>query len=126
MRDYYAEFLASANNHDSSENELTKLTEALFEAKSDSYVSIVSSLSQELKKNDLVELDIQQQERMAIMTFDGGHSEADAEQICNGRSEVIGTALGKPYLKCGCGKHAFLGQLCPFCGEDWPGRVATE
>lgn len=53
MRDYYAEFLANDLYLESSENQLTKLTEAPFEVLSDPSVSYVSSLSKEPEKKDI-------------------------------------------------------------------------
>lgn len=33
-------------------------------------------------------------------------------------TEPIGAANGKPYARCNCGKHAFVGQQCPFCERE--------
>ncbi len=39
---------------------------------------------------------------------------------------IAGTANGKAYVRCSCGRHAFLGQACPFCGVADVGSLVQD
>lgn len=112
MRDYYAEFLNGDSSFESSESQLTKLTEEAPFAFESTSVGFVSSFSDKPEK----------EERTVERILD--------TPIVTERSPVrrvvVGQAGGRDYVICECGKHAFAGHNCPYCGAAASGVEADE
>lgn len=97
MRDYYAEFISGGISWDTPENAPPELTEA-------PSVSYVSSVPGNTGKYEPM--------------LEGAPSKQTPV-----RCRVAGQAGGRDYVLCECGKHAFDGGDCPYCGVPVVGFV---